>query len=101
MADPESYNFRPREMLRDVVTAFANLSVHEEFLRAVAASSYYESRVFAKAITIQRRIRIVSEVRWTIGPNAGRWVACVLQVQGSHWQGRRTQWPSSNKLASS
>lgn len=54
-------------MLRDVVTAFANLSVHKEFLRAVAASSYYEKPVFAKALAIQHRIRIVSEVRSRAG----------------------------------
>jgi len=61
VSDPERFNFKPREMLRDVATATANLSRDDRFAAQVAESAYYSDRLLPKTAAILRRLRLAPE----------------------------------------
>ncbi|GAA6060451.1 hypothetical protein JCM10212_000044 [Sporobolomyces blumeae] len=59
---PESYKFRPKELLSDVLTIFAHLGPYEEFEKAVAKDGRSYSRdLFERAARIARKTAIKTE----------------------------------------
>lgn len=59
---PESYKFRPKELLSDVLTIFQQLGPFEEFGKAVAKDGRsYSKALFERAMRIARKTAIKTE----------------------------------------
>lgn len=56
---PESYNFRPKEMLRDLCTIFALFSASPEFQMECARSGYYNQDLMTKSIKTCQRLMLL------------------------------------------
>lgn len=59
VANPEAYNFRPKDMLRDVCSTIARFAPHAEFHDSVAASGFFTPELLQKTISTIRRNRIL------------------------------------------
>jgi len=53
--NPESYNFRPKEMLRDICSIFSTFSAAEEFQIACAKSAFYKPDLISKSAKTCRK----------------------------------------------
>lgn len=60
MDNPESYNFRPREMLRDLCSIFACFSSATEFQTECAKSGYYSADLVNKSIKTCRKLQLLT-----------------------------------------
>lgn len=58
--NPEEYNFRPKEMLRDLCAIFALFSNLPEFQVECAKSGYYNSELVTKAVKTCRKLALLS-----------------------------------------
>jgi ubiquitin conjugation factor E4 B len=56
---PESYNFRPKEMLRDLCTIFALFAASSEFQMECAKSGYYNQDLMNKSIKTCQRLMLL------------------------------------------
>ncbi|CAM9661247.1 unnamed protein product [Discosporangium mesarthrocarpum] len=54
--NPESYNFRPKEMLREVCLTLSYFALHEKFHLALAESGFYRETLLPKATSTMRRL---------------------------------------------
>lgn len=59
VANPEAYNFRPKDMLRDVCSTIVRFAPHSEFHESVAASGFFSPELLQKTISTIRRNRIL------------------------------------------
>lgn len=57
--NPESYNFRPKDMLRDICTTISQFSTQEGFHQALATSGYYQEDLLPKATATMRRLQLL------------------------------------------
>jgi ubiquitin conjugation factor E4 B len=58
--NPDQYNFRPKDMLRDVATVILHFADHAAFHEAFAASGFYDPKVLPKAIQTILKTGIMS-----------------------------------------
>lgn len=58
--NPESYNFRPKEMLRDICSIFATFSSAEEFQVACAKSAFYKLDLLSKSVKTCRKHNLLT-----------------------------------------
>lgn len=58
--NPDSYNFKPREMLRDLCNIFATFAEATEFQHHCAKSGYYNRELMNKAIKTCKRFNLVT-----------------------------------------
>lgn len=59
--NPENYEFRPREMLRDLCSIFASFSEAPEFQVESAKSGYYSSTLVDKSVKTCRKYNLLTE----------------------------------------
>ena len=64
--NPESYNFRPKEMLRDLCSIFACFAAAPEFQTECAKSGYYNSDLLTKSIKTCRKLQLLSPKEMTL-----------------------------------
>ena len=57
--NPESYNFRPKEMLRDLCLIFASFSNAAEFQVECARSGYYNADLVSKSVNTCRKLNLL------------------------------------------
>lgn len=57
--NPESYNFRPKDMLRDICTTISQFSPQQGFHLALATSGYYQEDLLPKATATMRRLKLL------------------------------------------
>jgi ubiquitin conjugation factor E4 B len=57
--NPESYNFRPKEMLRDLCSIFAEFASSPNFQVECAKSGYYNSELLSKSIKTCRKLALL------------------------------------------
>lgn len=57
--NPESYNFRPKEMLRDLCSIFASFSPAKEFQIECAKSGYYKAELVSKSVKTCRKYNLL------------------------------------------
>ncbi|CAM9168726.1 unnamed protein product, partial [Sphacelaria rigidula] len=57
--NPESYNFRPKDMLRDICTTISQFSTQQGFHLALATSGYYQEDLLPKATATMRRLKLL------------------------------------------
>lgn len=58
--NPESYNFRPKDMLRDLCAIFANFSSADEFVLECARSGYYNADLIIKSVKTCQRLQLLT-----------------------------------------
>lgn len=58
--NPESYNFRPKEMLRDLCAVFALFASAPEFQIECAKSGYYNSELVTKSVKTCRKLNLLT-----------------------------------------
>eukprot|EP00978_Attheya_sp_CCMP212_P044667 scaffold317964_cov58-Attheya_sp.AAC.1 len=58
--NPESYNFRPREMLRDLCSIFASFASAPEFQQECAKSGYYNAELVSKSVKTCRKLNLLT-----------------------------------------
>ena len=58
--NPESYNFKPKDMLRDLCTIFANFAQSSEFCTECARSGYYDAELVLKAAKTCRKLNLLT-----------------------------------------
>lgn len=58
--NPESYNFRPKEMLRDLCAIFASFASSHEFQVECAKSGYYNSELVSKSVKTCRKLNLLT-----------------------------------------
>jgi len=58
--NPENYNFRPKEMLRDLCSIFACFAPCDEFQIDCAKSGYYSAELLNKSIQTCRRLNLLA-----------------------------------------
>lgn len=59
MDNPESYNFRPKDMLREICTTISQFSTQAGFQKALATSGYYQEDLLPKATATMRRLQLL------------------------------------------
>jgi ubiquitin conjugation factor E4 B len=61
--DPESYDFHPKQMLKEICETVVNFSSSAKFQEAVSRSGYYSTHpsVLPKALNTARKLRILSQ----------------------------------------
>jgi len=57
--NPESYNFRPKEMLQDLCVVFASFAAADEFQKACAKSGYYTPDLMNKSVKTCRKLGLL------------------------------------------
>jgi len=57
--NPDSYNFRPKEMLRDLCAIFASFALAPEFIEECAKSGYYHSELVTKSVKTCRKLNLL------------------------------------------
>ncbi|CAM9845618.1 unnamed protein product [Ectocarpus sp. 4 AP-2014] len=57
--NPESYNFRPKEMLREICTTISQFSTQPGFHKHLAMSGYYQEDLLPKATSTMRRLQLL------------------------------------------
>lgn len=57
--NPEAYNFRPKDMLRDICTTISQFCSQKAFHKALATSGYYQSDLLPKASATMRRLQLL------------------------------------------
>ncbi|CAM9621268.1 unnamed protein product [Scytosiphon promiscuus] len=57
--NPESYNFRPKEMLREICTTISQFSTQPGFHKHLAMSGYYQEDLLPKATATMRRLQLL------------------------------------------
>eukprot|EP00904_Undaria_pinnatifida_P013657 jgi/Undpi1/9421/HiC_scaffold_27.g11878.m1 len=57
--NPESYNFRPKEMLREICTTISQFSTQPGFHKHLAMSGYYQDDLLPKATSTMRRLQLL------------------------------------------
>lgn len=57
--NPEQYNFRPKEMLRDLCSIFASFASAKQFQVESAKSGYYNQNLLEKSVTTCRRLNLL------------------------------------------
>jgi len=60
--NPEVYNFRPKEMLRDLCSILASFTDEKEFQVNCAQSGYYSSELLEKTVKTCSKLNLLSEV---------------------------------------
>mmetsp|Transcript_7777 Transcript_7777/g.10623 ORF Transcript_7777/g.10623 Transcript_7777/m.10623 type:complete len:1170 (-) Transcript_7777:196-3705(-) len=58
--NPENYNFRPKEMLRDLCAIFASFSSAHEFQVECAKSGYYNKDLMTKSVKTCRKLNLLT-----------------------------------------
>ncbi|MEM7535543.1 MAG: hypothetical protein AAF639_25430, partial [Chloroflexota bacterium] len=58
--NPESYNFRPKEMLRDLCAIFASFATAPEFQEECAKSGYYNTELVTKSVKTCRKLNLLT-----------------------------------------
>mmetsp|Transcript_15642 Transcript_15642/g.35869 ORF Transcript_15642/g.35869 Transcript_15642/m.35869 type:complete len:775 (+) Transcript_15642:1-2325(+) len=58
--NPDEYNFRPKEMLRDLCAIFALFAASPEFQVECAKSGYYNSELVAKSVKTCRKLVLLT-----------------------------------------
>mmetsp|Transcript_338 Transcript_338/g.491 ORF Transcript_338/g.491 Transcript_338/m.491 type:complete len:880 (-) Transcript_338:180-2819(-) len=58
--NPENYNFRPKEMLRDLCAIFASFSSAHEFQVECAKSGYYNTDLMTKSVKTCRKLNLLT-----------------------------------------
>ena len=61
--DPTKYNFRPKDMLRDLCAIFANFVSAPEFIVECAQSGLYNAELVAKAAKTCRKLNLLEDNR--------------------------------------
>ena len=56
---PESYNFRPKDMLQDVCVVFSSFAAAEEFQLECAKSGYYTPELMSKAVKTCMKLNLL------------------------------------------
>ncbi|OQR99062.1 ubiquitin conjugation factor E4 [Achlya hypogyna] len=59
VANPETYKFRPKVMLREVVETILHFAQYESFQVAVAANGLYDPAVYRKCVHILQRTQLI------------------------------------------
>ncbi|CAG8536201.1 5268_t:CDS:10 [Dentiscutata heterogama] len=60
--NPETYSFKPKELLSQLVNIYLNLCKHKEFVHAVAIDQRsYDKKYFSKAVSILLKWGLISE----------------------------------------
>eukprot|EP00956_Cyclotella_meneghiniana_P024610 scaffold49680_cov63-Cyclotella_meneghiniana.AAC.3 len=57
--NPESYNFRPKDMLQDVCVVFSSFAAAEEFQLECAKSGYYTPELMSKAVKTCMKLNLL------------------------------------------
>jgi ubiquitin conjugation factor E4 B len=57
--NPESYNFRPKEMLQDLCVVFSSFAAADEFQIECARSGYYTSDLMSKSVKTCRKLGLL------------------------------------------
>lgn len=57
--NPDRYNFKPKEMLNDVVTIFLHFEPYADFHRACSHSAFYDADMMRKAARTVQRLNLV------------------------------------------
>ncbi|KAL3792867.1 hypothetical protein HJC23_004792 [Cyclotella cryptica] len=57
--NPESYNFRPKDMLQDVCVVFSSFAAASEFQLECAKSGYYTPELMGKAVKTCRKLNLL------------------------------------------
>jgi ubiquitin conjugation factor E4 B len=57
--NPESYNFRPKEMLQDLCVVFSSFAAADEFQIECAKSGYYTSDLMSKSVKTCRKLGLL------------------------------------------
>jgi ubiquitin conjugation factor E4 B len=60
--NPETYNFRPKEMLRDLCSILASFTDEREFQEHCAKSGYYSSELLDKTVKTCAKLNLLTEV---------------------------------------
>lgn len=58
--NPEEYNFRPKEMLRDLCAIFALFSLAPEFQLECAKSGYYSAELVTKSVKTCQKLQLLT-----------------------------------------
>lgn len=58
--NPEEYNFRPKEMLRDLCAIFALFSSAPEFQLECAKSGYYSAELVTKSVKTCKKLQLLT-----------------------------------------
>lgn len=59
VANPESYKFRPKVMLQEIMQTILHFHEYEAFQLVVAKNGFYDSKVYTKCLQIGRRIQLL------------------------------------------
>ncbi|KDO32860.1 hypothetical protein SPRG_02553 [Saprolegnia parasitica CBS 223.65] len=59
VANPETYKFRPKVMLREVVETILHFAQYESFQMAVASNGLYDPAVYRKCVHILQRTQLI------------------------------------------
>ena len=62
MDNPETYNFRPKEMLRDLCSILASFTDEMEFQENCAKSGYYSSELLDKTVKTCAKLNLLTEI---------------------------------------
>ena len=57
--NPESYHFRPKDMLRDLCAIFANFASADEFTNECAKSGYYNADLLLKSVKTCKKLQLL------------------------------------------
>ena len=57
--NPETYNFRPKEMLQDLCVVFSSFAAADEFQMECAKSGYYTRDLMNKSVKTCRKLRLL------------------------------------------
>ena len=57
--NPESYNFRPKEMLQDLCVVFSSFAAADEFQIECARSGYYTADLLSKSVKTCRKLGLL------------------------------------------
>ena len=60
--NPETYNFRPKEMLRDLCSILASFTDEKEFQVNCAKSGYYSSELLDKTVKTCTKLNLLTDV---------------------------------------
>lgn len=58
--NPESYNFRPKEMLQDLCVVFSSFAAADEFQKECARSGYYNPDLMSKSVKTCRKLGLLA-----------------------------------------
>eukprot|EP00903_Cladosiphon_okamuranus_P021833 g20076.t1 len=79
--NPESYNFRPKEMLREICTTISQFSTQPGFHEHLAKSGYYQEDLLPKATSTMRRLQLLPAAKMA---DMDRLCSAVVEARASY-----------------